>query len=248
MEDIDPGFIHLSPAVMERSDFDALERYAEPVEPRVIDSFDYAHQATVTAESAESFIRAVRGRLDSHDTTFDKVFDVMRSKRFRAGTVKQTRFDENRELFRLLLSGEMAKGVRPLPGALELAEELRGSVPIAVASNSPREILAGALEAAGLSDAFDVVIGVDEVSEAKPAPDLYLTASERLGAPPAESIAVEDSPAGVAAARAAGLYVIGIPSLAGVALEADMTADSLDDVAVRERLGVAEPAPRKRGR
>lgn len=150
--------------------------------------------------------------------------------------------------FEVLLSGEMAKGVRPLPGALELAEELRGSVPIAVASNSPREILAGALEAAGLSDAFDVVIGVDEVSEAKPAPDLYLTASERLGALPAESIAVEDSPAGVAAARAAGLYVIGIPSLAGVALEADMTADSLDDVAVRERLGVAEPAPRKRGR
>jgi len=110
VEDIDPGFIHLSPAVMERSDFDALERYAEPVEPRVIDSFDYAHQATVTAESAESFIRAVRGRLDSHDTTFDKVFDVMRSKRFRAGTVKQTRFDENRELFRPIVEGHIEAG------------------------------------------------------------------------------------------------------------------------------------------
>jgi beta-phosphoglucomutase-like phosphatase (HAD superfamily) len=90
------------------------------------------------------------------------------------------------------------------------------------------------------------VVGADEVSEGKPAPDLYLAASERLGVSPGESVAVEDSPSGVAAARAAGLYVIGIPSLADMKLEADMTADSLDDTAVREKLGVAHPTLRQR--
>ncbi len=154
--------------------------------------------------------------------------------------------DELADEFAVLLAAEISEGVRPLPGAIALVDELRGSVPIAVASNSPREILLEALEAGGLDEAFDVVVGADEVSEGKPAPDLYLAASERLGVSPGESVAVEDSPSGVAAARAAGLYVIGIPSLADMRLEADMTADSLDDTAVREKLGVADPTLRQR--
>ena len=66
----------------------------------------------------------------------------------------------------------------------------------------------------------------------RPAPDLYLRACELLAAAPAGSLAPEDSPPGVAAARAAGLYVVGVPSVAGVELEADAVFESLADPGV----------------
>ena len=94
------------------------------------------------------------------------------------------------------------------------------------------------MRAAALDGAFAVVVTADQVREAKPAPDVYLEACRRLGASPAEAIALEDSPTGVAAARAAGLYVIGVPSLPGLALDADVVAGSLADGVVLEALGV----------
>lgn len=110
LEDIDPTFIHLSPAVMERSDFQALEHYNEPVEPRVLQAFDFAGQRAVTLEKAGSFVAAVGNRLASLETTYDRIFQVMRSKRFRAGTVKQTRFDENKEVFRPIVEARIRDG------------------------------------------------------------------------------------------------------------------------------------------
>jgi beta-phosphoglucomutase-like phosphatase (HAD superfamily) len=77
------------------------------------------------------------------------------------------------------------------------------------------------------------------VAEPKPSPDVYLRACELLGAAPARSIGLEDSPTGVAAVRAAGLFAIGIPSFPGVILDdADLVADSLDDPRVRAALGL----------
>lgn len=110
VEEIDPSFIHMHPAVMERSDFEALEEYVEPVEPRVLESFDYRAQVGATVEIAEEFVAAVRGRLHRHETVYDRVFDIIRSKRFRAGTVTQTRFDENKELFRPIVEEHIAEG------------------------------------------------------------------------------------------------------------------------------------------
>jgi beta-phosphoglucomutase-like phosphatase (HAD superfamily) len=84
-----------------------------------------------------------------------------------------------------------------------------------------------------------LVVAGDEVPEAKPSPDVYLRACRLLGAEPARSIALEDSPTGVAAARAAGMFVIGIPSFPGVLLdEADLLGRSLLDPAVRAALGL----------
>ena len=80
------------------------------------------------------------------------------------------------------------------------------------------------------------MIGVEDVAEPKPAPDLYLRACELLGAAPARSLALEDSPPGVAAARAAGLYVVGVPSVAGVELEADAVFGSLADPGVLQTI------------
>jgi beta-phosphoglucomutase-like phosphatase (HAD superfamily) len=81
-----------------------------------------------------------------------------------------------------------------------------------------------------------VVLGVDDVARPKPAPDLYLAACAGLGVAPADAIALEDSPPGVMSARAAGLRVIGIPSIPGVTLPADLVAASLADPAVQAAL------------
>lgn len=126
----------------------------------------------------------------------------------------------------------------PLPGALALVCELHGYLPIGVASNSPRALLGTSLECVGLEAAFDVVIGADEVAMAKPEPDIYLAACRRLDAAPEQSVAIEDSPTGTAAARGAGLYVIGVSSTPGCELDADQTADSLNDAHLRASLGL----------
>jgi len=119
---------------------------------------------------------------------------------------------------------------------VELLGALDGRWPVAVASNSPRSHLLAGLTRTGLADRFEAVIGVEDVAEPKPAPDLYLRACELLGAAPAGSLALEDSPPGVAAARAAGLYVVGVPSVAGVELEADAVFESLADPGVLQTI------------
>lgn len=140
----------------------------------------------------------------------------------------------------LVLVGErMRGGTEPRPGARDLVGGLHGRTPLGVASNSPASFVTAALEAAGLARAFDAVVTADQVAEAKPAPDVYLEVCGRLGAPPASSVALEDSPTGVASARAAGMFVIGVPSLDGVVLEADLVGRSLVDRAVWQALGIA---------
>jgi HAD superfamily hydrolase (TIGR01509 family) len=121
-------------------------------------------------------------------------------------------------------------GLEPLPGARDLVARLRGRVPIAVASNSARVIVETALASAGF-DGFDAVVTGEDVSAAKPAPDAYLEACVRLGVEPADAVGVEDSPVGIASAKAAGLYVIGVPSIREQNLEqADLVVDSLEQV------------------
>ena len=89
------------------------------------------------------------------------------------------------------------------------ALEMRGAR-MAVASSSPRERLDRSLGATGLVKFFEFVVGGDEVEHGKPAPDLFLTAAGGLRVEPGECFAVEDSPAGVAAAREAGMTVIAV--------------------------------------
>jgi beta-phosphoglucomutase-like phosphatase (HAD superfamily) len=108
-----------------------------------------------------------------------------------------------------------------------------------VASNSPSELVALALRVAGLDDAFASVLAADQVEHPKPAPDVYLASCRALGADPARAIALEDSQTGVGAALAAGMYVIGVPSLEGVGLaEAHLRAPSLHATEVWDVLGL----------
>jgi HAD superfamily hydrolase (TIGR01509 family) len=137
-----------------------------------------------------------------------------------------------------LVVAELEHGVEAMVGARDLLHELadRGT-PLGLVSNSPPAFVRRSLEIVGLEDRFDVVVSGHEVAAPKPAPDPYLEACRRLGIEPGpDVIALEDSPTGVAAARAAGLTVIGIPSIDGIALdEAHHIAESLlDDVVARQ--------------
>lgn len=82
----------------------------------------------------------------------------------------------------------------------------------AVASSSPEAWVTGMLRRIGRLDAFSVLAFGNEVPCVKPAPDVYLLALQRLGLEPAHAVAVEDTPHGVAAAKAAGLTCIAIPN------------------------------------
>ncbi len=133
---------------------------------------------------------------------------------------------------RELVAAELAGGADALPGARALVEMLRGRVPIAVASNSPRAFVASALASAGLDDLFTHVLAAEDVVRPKPAPDLYLAACAALGAEAGRSVAFEDSRTGVESARAAGLHIVGVPSLPGVVLDADTVCGALTDPAL----------------
>ncbi len=96
-----------------------------------------------------------------------------------------------------------------MPGSAALIDDLRArGVRLAVASSSrnTRAVL-GQL---GLLEVFDAVVDLNDVPRSKPAPDLFLTAARRLDVPPARCVVIEDSAAGVQAARAAGMRVIGV--------------------------------------
>jgi HAD superfamily hydrolase (TIGR01509 family) len=140
-----------------------------------------------------------------------------------------------------LVFEELEKGIEPMPGALALVADLRErGTPIAIASNSPARFIGRALELVGLDRAFTVRVSGHEVPAPKPAPDVYLTACEGLGvAADRDVVVLEDSPTGVAAGVAAGLTVLGVPSLPGVELDgAHEVHGSLAADELRSRLGL----------
>jgi HAD superfamily hydrolase (TIGR01509 family) len=147
------------------------------------------------------------------------------------------------ELHELVME-EALGGIEPRPGALELLARLSAAqIPLAVASNSERAFLQRTLSSAGLlpDGPFATTVSANDIAQPKPAPDIYLEACRRLGAQPADAVALEDSPIGVAAAAAAGMFVIGVPYFAGSQIPgASMLADSLADRAVAEALGLRD--------
>jgi HAD superfamily hydrolase (TIGR01509 family) len=148
----------------------------------------------------------------------------------------------NAELYELVLE-EVATGVEPMPGAVDLLAALRAqAIPVGLVSNSRRGFVERGLRSAGLDGAFAVVVTAEEVARPKPAPDAYVAAAVALGAAPSECAVLEDSPTGLAAGRAAGALTIGVPSLPGVTLEADVVGASLADPAVWLALGLEAAA------
>lgn len=102
--------------------------------------------------------------------------------------------------------------VQPVDGVVEVLDAL--SVPACVASNGPHDKLTLTLGRTGLLDRFHGrVFSAQDVRRGKPAPDLFLHAARTLEVEPERCVVVEDSPRGVAAARAAGMRVVGYAGL-----------------------------------
>jgi HAD superfamily hydrolase (TIGR01509 family) len=137
----------------------------------------------------------------------------------------------------------LAGPLEPAPGAVELVLSLRAAdVPLALASSSDRRWIDATLRGLGLADAFPVIASGDEITRSKPAPDIFLLAAERLGVPPADCVAIEDSPNGLRAARAAGMAVVAVrtPYTAGLVLpDADVEVPSLTELTYAQ-LGLAD--------
>jgi HAD superfamily hydrolase (TIGR01509 family) len=113
----------------------------------------------------------------------------------------------------------------------------RRGVPVAVASSSPHERLQRTLGRAGLLDAFDVVVSGDEVEHGKPAPDMFLLAAARLGVRPGSCVVIEDSPPGVQAGRAAGMFTLAVCRVPGTEASlaaADRVVDTVSADAILE--------------
>ena len=139
--------------------------------------------------------------------------------------------DEIRDAYLTIAAGMFAAGVDPSDGATLLLEKLRHRVPLGLVSNTRRSQVLETLGATPFGDAFDVVVTGDD-GEPKPAPDLYLLACSRLGVRPERVVALEDSPTGVRAAKAAGLTCIGVPSHLDEGLDgADIVVTSLAELA-----------------
>lgn len=138
-----------------------------------------------------------------------------------------------------LVMEEALRDVAPRPGAVELLDALLAAgMPVGLASNSPVDFLERTLATSGTAGRFDVVLSAEQVAAPKPAPDVYLEAAARLGAPPEHCVGIEDSPAGVAAVRAAGMTVVGVPYLPELELDADVVAGSLADPEVWAACGL----------
>jgi HAD superfamily hydrolase (TIGR01509 family) len=98
--------------------------------------------------------------------------------------------------------------IRPIPGVAEALERL--SLPYCVASSGEHEKIRLTLGATGLLEHFEnKIFSVVDVPRPKPAPDVFLFAARSLGAEPSRCAVVEDTPTGVRAAIAAGMYVFG---------------------------------------
>jgi HAD superfamily hydrolase (TIGR01509 family) len=139
-----------------------------------------------------------------------------------------------------LVMVEARDGGEPMPGARDLVEALAiAGTPIALVSNSPLEFVEMVLGPTGLAGAFRFVLTPRQGFAPKPSPELYAEACRRLDAAPADAIALEDSVPGVQAAMAAGMQVIGIPSVPGVELDGvDLLAETLAEPEVWTLLGL----------
>jgi HAD superfamily hydrolase (TIGR01509 family) len=120
------------------------------------------------------------------------------------------------------------------PGAIDLLDWLTAcGLPLAVASSSRAQWVETCLDAIGVRRYFDRIVAGDMVARGKPDPEIFLVAARQLRAQPARCVVFEDSPAGVAAASAAGMYTIAVCTSytpPGLAHGAHFTVNSLAEV------------------
>ena len=136
----------------------------------------------------------------------------------------------------------MDSAVHPTPGLFSLLSQLEArGIPRAVCTSSRRAYAERLLNNHGLSSHFAFTLCAEDVTRSKPDPEIYLTAASRFGIAPSEMMVLEDSPAGLTAARDSGAFAVGVPhehSPSENLPMADLIVMRLDDPAVFARLSV----------
>ena len=134
-----------------------------------------------------------------------------------------------------------AAKVKPFPGAIELLKSLREyGVKIALASSAPIENIQLVIQDLGIDNCFAVIVWGREVTEGKPSPQGFLLAAQRLGVEPKNCVVIEDSVAGVTAAKRAEMRCVAVTNThprKGL-MEADLVVDSLETVSVADLAGL----------
>jgi len=140
--------------------------------------------------------------------------------------------------FQALLESD---GAAALPGAVELIQNLSGKLPLAICSGALLEDILPILGKLGIENAFDTIVTADDTHISKPDPAPYRLAMERLAVAgtrrPAAStgLAIEDTPAGIASAKGAGLKVLAVTNSYDKEFlaKADAIVDSLEGLSPR---------------
>lgn len=147
------------------------------------------------------------------------------------------------EIYRAMILESYRTQSEPLPGAVELVRGLRSAgMRIGVASSSILPWVEACLARIGLEDAFDDITTGTDVDNGKPAPDIYLLAAERLNVNPRDCLAIEDAPAGILSAKAAGMecWAVRTEYTRGLLLpDPQREFESLAQIRLEEIMGVA---------
>ena len=103
--------------------------------------------------------------------------------------------------------------VEPINTVVGIAREHYGKIPLAVASGGTRHIIGQVLEHLGIRSLFQTIVTSEDVVHQKPAPDIFLEAARRIGVPPEQCRAYEDTDLGLQAIRAAGMEAVDVRTL-----------------------------------
>jgi len=126
------------------------------------------------------------------------------------------------------------KHTEPNSGLINILELAKvNGIKTGVASSSSRQLVSRILDLLGIQQYFDVVVCGDEIANKKPAPDVYKKVLELAGASPCDAVAIEDSDAGIKAAKSAGIYCYGYKNNTSgnqSLLEADKIITRLADI------------------
>ena len=156
--------------------------------------------------------------------------------------------DRKEKIFREILRARFPA----MPGARELLRSLdEAGFALAVGSSGPPENIELVLRRLGARSRFRAVVTAKDVTRGKPDPQVFLIAAKRLGVPPRRCAVVEDAPAGIAAAKAAGMTAVGLASTGRdreSLAAADLVVDSLGRLSP-ERIGdlIAEDRSQRAG-
>lgn len=138
------------------------------------------------------------------------------------------------------VAGQVAESGAALPGVYDLIRELsKQSIPLAVASSSPMNLIELSLRKLGIFDSFQIIRSASAEQRNKPFPDVYLSVANDLRLEPNECLVLEDSAGGVQAAKAARMTCIAVPEIpydAGQFTTADLIVESLTKLTVHQLL------------